>query len=80
MLAVMQKQYNPMTAINTEKDFLNRITIEPLSKANWAKFVQLFGEKGACGNCWCMYYRLSKADYKEGKADGGNKDAMHAWS
>jgi GNAT superfamily N-acetyltransferase len=57
-------------------DFLSQLTFEPLTKANWAKFVYLFGEKGACGNCWCMYYRLKKADYIEGKADGGNKEAM----
>jgi GNAT superfamily N-acetyltransferase len=60
-----------------DKDFLSELTFEPLSKANWPKFVQLFGEKGACGNCWCMYYRLRKTDFAEGKADGGNKDAMH---
>ena len=65
-----------MKKIDSDDDFLSHLTFEPLSKANWAKFVQLFGDKGACGNCWCMYYRLRKADYMEGKADGGNKDAM----
>ncbi len=54
-----------------DNDFLNQLTFEPLSKSNWAKFVQLFGAKGACGNCWCMYCRLSKADFVEGKADDG---------
>ncbi len=53
------------------------ITVEPLTEANWGKFVQLFGKNGACGNCWCMYYRLKKNDFIEGKADDGNKDAMH---
>jgi len=72
----MQKQHNPMIAINNDKDFLSRITIEPLNKANWTKFVQLFGDKGACANCWCMFYRLGKADFKEGKKNGGNKEAM----
>jgi len=66
-----------MAKSNHDLEFLSELTFEPLNKGNWAKFVQLFGEKGACGNCWCMYYRLSKADYHEGKADGGNKDAMH---
>ncbi|HEY3389891.1 MAG TPA: GNAT family N-acetyltransferase [Prolixibacteraceae bacterium] len=60
----------------SDTDFLNQLTFEPLTKANWTKFVQLFGKKGACGNCWCMYYRLKKADYQEGKADDGNKTAM----
>jgi len=54
---------------NDDPDFLNQLTFEPLTIANWNNFVQLFGSKGACGNCWCMYYRLKKSDYQEGKAD-----------
>jgi GNAT superfamily N-acetyltransferase len=54
----------------------DQLSFEPLTKKNWNKFVQLFGDKGACGNCWCMYYRLSKADFNEGKAEDGNKNAM----
>jgi GNAT superfamily N-acetyltransferase len=65
-----------MTNNNNDPGFLNQLTFEPLTKVNWNKFVQLFGDKGACGNCWCMYYRLSKTDYQEGKADDGNKLAM----
>lgn len=65
-----------MKKSNYDRDFLSQITFEPLTMANWAKFVQLFGAKGACGNCWCMYYRLKKADFNEGKADDGNKEAM----
>lgn len=64
-----KSEYNP--------DFLSELTFESLNRANWAQFVQLFGERGACGNCWCMYYRLTKADYKEGKVESGNKNAMH---
>ncbi len=60
-----------------ENELLTDLSFEPLSKTNWNKFVQLFGEKGACGNCWCMYFRLSKPDFTEGKVDNGNKDAMH---
>jgi GNAT superfamily N-acetyltransferase len=59
-----------------DKKNLSQITIEPVTKKNWNKFVRLFGEKGACGNCWCMYYRLSKTAFNEGKANEGNKQAM----
>ncbi|MBS1584510.1 MAG: GNAT family N-acetyltransferase [Bacteroidetes bacterium] len=52
------------------------MTFEPVTKKNWGKFVQLFGEKGACGNCWCMYFRLKKSEFEEGKRDEGNKQAM----
>ena len=65
-----------MTKSNDDKEFLDQLTFEPLTKANWGKFVSLFGERGACGNCWCMYYRLKKSDFQEGKAEGSNKEAM----
>ena len=65
-----------MAKDNYDPDFLNQLTFEPLTKTNWNKFVLLFGNKGACGNCWCMYYRLPKSDYQEGKTDDGNKDAI----
>ena len=65
-----------MTKENNDPDFLSQLTFEPLTKTNWNKFVQLFGSKGACGNCWCMYYRLNKLEYQEGKVDDGNKSAM----
>jgi GNAT superfamily N-acetyltransferase len=53
-----------------------KFKIEPVTKKNWALFVKLFGEKGACGNCWCMYYRLGKTDFEAGKVEEGNKLAM----
>lgn len=61
---------------------LGQLLFEPLTKNNWTKFVQLFGKKGACGNCWCMYYRLRKAAFEEGKRQGGNEAAMKelVWS
>lgn len=65
-----------MAKSNIDKDFLSALKFEPLTKDNWNKFVELFGQKGACGNCWCMYYRLPKADFDEGKANDGNKNAM----
>ncbi|MES2777372.1 MAG: GNAT family N-acetyltransferase [Bacteroidota bacterium] len=60
----------------TALTFLDQLRFEPLQKENWNQFVQLFGDKGACGNCWCMYFRLSKSDFQAGKADEGNKAAM----
>jgi GNAT superfamily N-acetyltransferase len=52
------------------------LVFEPLSRKNWGLFTELFGERGACGNCWCMYFRLDKAEFTEGKLNDGNKNAM----
>jgi len=65
-----------MTYFDQNPEFLSQLTVEPVTIKNWNKFIMLFGEKGACGNCWCMYYRLSKADFQKGKANEGNKKAI----
>jgi len=59
-----------------DTSFLEKLTFQPLTRNKWGNFVELFGSKGACGNCWCMYYRLSRTDFKEGKSEDGNKNAM----
>ena len=59
-----------------DSDILSELTFEPLSKKNWPLFVQLFGERGACGNCWCMYFRLKKDDFVQGKENEGNKNSL----
>jgi GNAT superfamily N-acetyltransferase len=59
-----------------DSDFLSHLTFEPLTRSNWNKFLRLFGENGACGNCWCMYYRLSRSEFHDGKSDDGNKNAF----
>ena len=65
-----------MVKTTSDKNILQNFLIEPLTKANWDKFTELFGTKGACGNCWCMYYRLQKKDFIEGKKNEGNKSKM----
>ena len=59
-----------------DDDILSELTFEPLSKKNWPLFVQLFGERGACGNCWCMYFRLKKDEFVAGKENEANKESM----
>jgi GNAT superfamily N-acetyltransferase len=65
-----------MAELESPDGFLNKLTFEPLTKENWHKFEQLFGDKGACGNCWCMYYRLKRSEFIEGKTHDGNKQSM----
>ena len=43
----------------------------------WADLQGLFGEAGACGGCWCMYWRLAAKDWSAGK-EGGNRLALEA--
>lgn len=52
------------------------LTFAPLSRKNWDKFVELFGERGACGGCWCMYFRLQAKDFRAGTKNGINKERI----
>jgi GNAT superfamily N-acetyltransferase len=49
----------------------------PLTPDRWGDFEALFGDRGACGGCWCMLWRRSRADFESGKG-AGNKAAMKA--
>ena len=39
----------------------------PLTPDRWSDLETLFGERGACAGCWCMYWRLPRAGYEAGK-------------
>ena len=47
----------------------------PVTKERWKDFEKLFGEKGACAGCWCMYWRL-KQSVLDAQKGNGNKQAM----
>ena len=47
----------------------------PVTPRRWKDFELLFGKNGACGGCWCMYWRLKQSEYDKHKG-AGNKRAM----
>lgn len=52
-----------------------KLKFDSLTASNWKQFEILMGEKGGCGNCWCMFFRLPYKDFQENKP-GGNKKLM----
>ena len=41
------------------------VAIHPLTPDRWNDLVDLFGpERGANSGCWCMWWRMSRADWK----------------
>ena len=44
-----------------------------LTKDNWDDFEKLFGSRGACGGCWCMWWRLRAKDFESQKGEGNRK-------
>ena len=39
-------------------------TFHPLTPERWLDFENLFGPRGACGGCWCMYWRQSRKEFE----------------
>ena len=37
-------------------------TTEVLTPGHWPQLERLFGERGACGGCWCMYWRQERGE------------------
>jgi GNAT superfamily N-acetyltransferase len=58
----------PLTATDFE--------ILPLTRQRWPDLETLFGERGAVGGCWCMYWRLQHAEYEQLKG-AGNRALLH---
>ena len=52
-----------------------RLQIHPLTSDRWDDFVRLFGQKGACAGCWCMWWRLPHRQWTRQKG-AGNKRAI----
>jgi GNAT superfamily N-acetyltransferase len=50
-------------------------TFHPVTPERWPDLEQLFGERGACGGCWCMSWRRKTADFRQNKGSG-NKRAL----
>jgi GNAT superfamily N-acetyltransferase len=55
----------------------NGLTTEPLTIEKWGDFERLFGPRGACGGCWCIWWRLTAKEF-EGRKGASNKRAMKA--
>jgi GNAT superfamily N-acetyltransferase len=47
----------------------------PATPARWRDVETLFGPRGACAGCWCMWWRRPRADWRRGKG-AGNKRAF----
>ncbi len=39
-----------------------KLVVRDLSPALWPALEALFGPRGACGGCWCMFWRLEKGE------------------
>ena len=55
----------------------SKLQVVPLSADRWADLETLFGARGACGGCWCMWPRLPRAVFEQQKGKP-NREALRA--
>ena len=60
----------------TERKFtLSQVVFRPATASRWRDVERLFGERGACGGCWCMAWRMTNREWTAGKG-AANKRAL----
>jgi GNAT superfamily N-acetyltransferase len=50
-----------------------RLICHPLTPDRWDDFETLFGERGACGGCWCTFWRQPRSAFNKNKGAGNRR-------
>ena len=50
-----------------------RLKFYPATPSRWGDLEELFGANGACGGCWCMFWRLPRKEYEQHKGNDNKK-------
>ena len=50
-----------------------RLAFHPLTPERWPDLEALFGQRGACGGCWCMWWRLTRAEFEKKKGQANRR-------
>ena len=62
--------------MNPEKQALTASEFQPLTPERWPDLERLFGEHGAYGGCWCMWWRITRSQFSKQQGEG-NRQALH---
>lgn len=63
--------------MNPQGPSQGKLVWNPLTPDRWEDVETLFGPHGACGGCWCMWWRISRAAFGRQKGEG-NRRALKA--
>lgn len=50
-----------------------KLSFKPLTSERWPDLETLFGARGAYGGCWCMWWRVSRAQFAEQQGEGNRR-------
>ena len=54
-------------------NFSSQLEFYPLTIDRWNDFEILFGNKGAYGGCWCMWWKTTRSEFEKQKGEGNRK-------
>ena len=57
----------------TKENDVSVLEFHPLTREKWADVEKLFGQRGACGGCWCMSWRLARSDFVRQRGEMNKK-------
>lgn len=63
--------------MSSKNDVPLALEFQPLTPGRWSDFEALFGQRGAYGGCWCMWWRSTRREFEE-RGGEGNRQAMKA--
>jgi len=49
------------------------LEFQPLNPDRWNDFERLFGPRGACGGCWCMWWKRTRREFVAGQYEGNRR-------
>jgi GNAT superfamily N-acetyltransferase len=49
------------------------LTFGPVTEERWPDLEHLFGPRGACAGCWCMWWRLTHSEFDRKKGPGNRR-------
>lgn len=49
------------------------LTFAPATAARWPDVETVFGKRGACAGCWCMFWRLPRREWEAGSGAGNRR-------
>lgn len=55
---------------------ISGIKIQPATSEHWDDLQALFGERGACDGCWCMFWRIRRKDFDQMRS-AERREALH---
>ncbi|MFN2148153.1 MAG: GNAT family N-acetyltransferase [Anaerolineales bacterium] len=50
-----------------------KLHFSPLTPEHWGDLVRLFGQHGATGGCWCMWWRITRAQFERNGNEGNRR-------